>query len=220
MVWLDNVDVLVQTLCARSQRPVRTQQMRRTAIGFCLDDSNRALLVVGDRAKEKEQHEWPVAGGVALLARFVRDGKATLTLARQHKQILLSNAEPARLAEWLHALKGGAAGRRDERPAASPPPRPLAKRTPAAANVAASPSLASPTVVSRRKARDLRPSPGSLPLRPSPVLSPSTRQALSEERQPRSGPRWRTVIMQEQQAVLKAALRGESFFFTGGAGTG
>jgi len=26
--------------------------------------------------------------------------------------------------------------------------------------------------------------------------------------------------MQEQQAVLKAALRGESFFFTGGAGTG
>ena len=210
MVWLDNVDVLVQTLCARSQRPVRTQQMRRTAIGFCLDDSNRALLVVGDRAKEKEQHEWPVAGGVALLARFVRDGKATLTLARQHKQILLSNAEPARLAEWLHALKGGAAGRRDERPAASPPPRPLAKRTPAAANVAASPSLASPTVVSRRKARDLRPSPGSLPLRPSPVLSPSTRQALSEERQPRSGPRVLVsrLALERRRTPLYSAVLG------------
>jgi ATP-dependent DNA helicase PIF1 len=65
-----------------------------------------------------------------------------------------------------------------------------------------SPTLASPAARQQRKSRNLARSPAGTP--PSPALSPASVQRLSAE----------------QQEVLKAALRGESFFFTGGAGTG
>jgi len=79
---------------------------------------------------------------------------------------------------------------------------PLSKRTPGSANVPQSPTLASPSAGQRRKSRNLARSPEAAA--PSPVLSPGSAQRLTAE----------------QQVVLKAALRGESFFFTGGAGTG
>jgi len=77
MVWLHEADVVIQTNCIRTGRTVRTQTVKRTSLGYCLDDANRALLVVG--RSEKEQLEWPVAGGVQILARFAEQGKATLT---------------------------------------------------------------------------------------------------------------------------------------------
>jgi ATP-dependent DNA helicase PIF1 len=79
---------------------------------------------------------------------------------------------------------------------------PLFKRTPGSANIPQSPTIASPAASQQRKSRNLARSPAGMA--PSPVLSPGSAHRLSAE----------------QQVVLKAALRGESFFFTGGAGTG
>lgn len=87
--------MVVQTTCVRTGRIVRTQTVKRTSLGYCLDDANRALLVVG--RTEKEQLEWPVAGGVQILARFAEQGKATLTIAKQHKVLLVSRADPQEL---------------------------------------------------------------------------------------------------------------------------
>lgn len=95
MVWLHEADVVIQTNCIRTGRTVRTQTVKRTSLGYCLDDANRALLVVG--RSEKEQLEWPVAGGVQILARFAEQGKATLTIPKQHKVLLVSRADPHEL---------------------------------------------------------------------------------------------------------------------------
>lgn len=210
MVYLHECDVLVQTICIRSTKVVRSQAFKRTSIGYCLDDANRVLLCVGK--VEKEQIDIPVAsGGVHLIATFTAQGKATLTIARQRKVLLISNADPNELVAWIRALKGGAPSSKamlSRNPSAGAsgsagsPARPLSKRTPSSANVPSSPSFGSPTGA-EKKLQNLSRSPAA-PVGPPVVLSPSAMQKLSEE----------------QQEVLKEALRGTSLFFTGGAGTG
>ena len=188
MVWLHEADVVVQTMCCRSGKVVRTQNVKRTCVGYCMDDANRALLVVGNT--EKDQLEWAVAGGVQIIAKFAAQGKATFNIARQHKMIFISRADPQDLIAWLKALKGGtpsskALSRNPRGGASGSPSRPLSKRTPSSANVPSSPSITSPAARQPRKSQNLSRSPGDAP---SPALSPGSLQRLSEDQQEVSNP--------------------------------
>ena len=193
MVYLEPVDVTVQHICPGSGRVVRTTQQRATRIGFVVDDDGRRTLAIG---RDKLMQEWAVAGGVRMHTRFVIEGKATLHVVRRNVQLMISGAEPPRLRAWIGALQSG----RPPSSAADDGPfkRPLMPRSP---NVdPTSPGGYAP----KRREYGLDETPRAAVVPRHIALSPGAEAALTDE----------------QQTVLRAALAGESFFFTGGAGTG
>ena len=101
---LEGVDVSIQHVCPRTGRALRTVQLKKSSIAYCLDESDRRVLVIG---RDKLQHEFPVLGGVQMLTRFVSEGKATLVIVRQNITVLLSRADPADLSTWCKALTSG-----------------------------------------------------------------------------------------------------------------
>jgi ATP-dependent DNA helicase PIF1 len=193
MVWLESADVTLQYLCPQTGTCQRSSVVKATRVGFCLDETDRRVLTVG---RDRALQEWAVQGGVRVHNRFMEHGKLTLHLVKRNLQLLLSNADPAQLRAWCRALAGPPAPRGEE-----PAKRPLG----------ASSTLNTPAVSPAgrsKKPRDLGEAPAQTPA-PSaapapPALSPGTASSLTDE----------------QQAVLRAALGGRSFFFTGGAGTG
>ena len=217
---LDNVEVTTQHMCPRTGRTLRSVTAKRSCIAYMIDESDRRIIMVG---RDKESHEYPVAGGVALLTKFVTTGKATLILQKRNITILLAKADPEALDRWCAALKHGV----------PPPPKSEAGR----------PSSVEP--LSKRPLASGAPAFGSAPARPNtgggraPLsgLSPSAANNSpaivapeKKAREPgRPSPTWQTpppltprsrLLTTEQQAVLREVCAGRSVFFTGGAGVG
>eukprot|EP00966_Prymnesium_polylepis_P118611 2742022-Prymnesium_polylepis.1 len=200
---LDACDVTTQQVCPRSGRVVRTMAYRRSCIAYCIDESERRVLMIGS---DKDAAEYPVAGGVQMLTKFASDGKATLILPKRNTTILIANACPEALQRWCHALKTG-----------GPPP---AKAAAAAAEPLSKRALSSPAIGSARRAPLSDLSPSALASTPSVAAAKKARDPG-----PRPSPTWQSPpvaqgLTQQQTAVLRAACSGRSIFFTGGAGTG
>ena len=199
--------VTVVTLDPRTGGVVNSKTHSTTAIAYCIDEANRKCLVVG--LDDKHSREFSVVGGVKLHTRFVHEGKATLQLLKRNMNLMISNADPQALREWVQALASGrppapkeAAGSSSSpRPASAPPKRHLAPSTPSRANTG------SPDPLPRSKGKMGR-APGCSPAWASAndrQLSPSATANLTSE---------------QQEVMREVVLGGKSVFFTGGAGVG
>lgn len=206
----DGVDVTITLSCARTGRMIRSNTTKRSAIAYCVDESDRRVLVVG--RDEKSSQDFPVAGGVQVITRFVHEGKATLIVPKRgltlFLQVDLSQADE--LGAWCRALTSGRPTPSAAAPGAGPAKRPLAAQR-------GTPSRPSRPPLSSR-------SPSSAN-GPSPAASVAPKKASRS----RESPSWRSPVAlspgaqqltEEQQGVLKEVLRGASVFFTGGAGVG
>ena len=70
-MWLTPVDVVIQTLCPRTGKLLESRKVGHTCIAYCLDEDDRRVLIVGEG---KQQREFPVQGGVRVIARFAAEG--------------------------------------------------------------------------------------------------------------------------------------------------
>ena len=217
--------VTVVTLDAPSGRVLSSRSHNASAIAYCIDESNKRCLVVG--TDDRTSREFSVAGGVKLHNRFMHEGKATLTLMRRNINLMISNAAPHELKEWMHALASGrppppkaevpsssgaapAAGADSSaRPASAPPKRHLAPATPSRANArggGGSPGLHD---APRSKGKMGR-APGS-----SPTWAAAADGGASLSAADRAD-----LTAQQQEVLRDVVLGGKSVFFTGGAGVG
>ena len=91
---LDPVDISLVQVCPRTGRSLHSLALKQTAISYCLSETDCAsaqasrILVIG--REEKSQREYPVAGGVKVIARLAAtEGKATLMLVKRNLQVML-----------------------------------------------------------------------------------------------------------------------------------
>ena len=213
---LESCDVTTQQVCPRTGRVLRTVACKRSCIAYCIDEQDRRVLMIGSG---NDARELPVVGGVQLLTKFASVGKATLVLPKRSTSILLSNADPSALQQWCDALKSG-------RP---PPPKAEAGKQPVDPN--SKRPLNSPASIGG--AGGAAPAGSRAPLAsisPACANSPAAHAGKKARDPTRRSPTWQTppgpltprsaALTLEQQSVVRAVQKGESIFFTGGAGTG
>eukprot|EP00035_Acanthoeca_spectabilis_P032052 m.16929 g.16929 ORF g.16929 m.16929 type:complete len:614 (-) comp5113_c0_seq1:133-1974(-) len=152
-------------------------------------------------------------GGVTLRGKFIAEGKATIQLIGQRVHILISQAEPHRLAEFMRLLCTKLAARKKEKQSqgATKENRVPYLQTKMKSKLYRPPDTVSEISPVSDRERSVCP---SLKRHREPVaaaaaaLSPGKKQRLLDELDP------------DQRAVFDAALSGQSVFFTGKAGTG
>ena len=208
--------ITVVTLHPSTGAVLSSKAHSSSAIAYCIDESNKKCIKVG--VDDKYSREYSVQGGVKLHARFVDQGKATLTLVKRNINLMISQADPAALKEWMHSLATGrppppppppppasaASSSSSPRPASAPPKRHLAPSTPSGANAAS----ASP--------RDSR-SKGKMGRAPAWASPPDQADAAGRRLSPSATA---TLTSEQQEVMREVVLGGKSVFFTGGAGVG
>nr|XP_008534183.1 PREDICTED: ATP-dependent DNA helicase PIF1 [Equus przewalskii] len=198
--------VAVEELSPGGQ-PRRRQALRTAVLSLGRNERRELMLRLQAPGPAGRPRCFPLRAA-RLFTRFAAAGRSTLRLAAEGApragavQLLLSDCPPDRLRRFLRTLR--------LKLAAAPGPPPASART----------QLLGPrprdfVTISPLQPEELRPA------EPRPEVEPSTevpRWPLPMKRL--SLPPAKPQLSEEQAAVLRVVLKGQSIFFTGSAGTG
>lgn len=191
-------NVVLQHVSAQTGGVTRTKSFKMVELTVAVDDARVKSLVACTRPKQTVLAEGRALAGASIKAKFAREGKVTIALPAVNMFIFVSNANPARLPDWIDELARflgvapPAHASRDERGAC-----------------AALGATQQPNSLAGRRARDdPRASCGQ--------IEPSTKRARTTDDAGPDAP----ALNAEQVAIVQLVRDGHSLFFTGAAGTG
>lgn len=220
---------------------VRCRENHKAArLSLCRASSSAIVLRVSQSDNRETTHRLK-SGQLQLRRRFLKDGRATITLLDERLNLMLSNCPPGHLASFLRTMMIKlTAGQSEPKPREGPrylphPPSSLENISPLTdadisraqkvldtrAAASTTPQRAGPRVECKRKALTISPS-GKENRKQSCLrtLSGPPSKTFSGKEIQRSLIKRSLSLTDQQSWVLDLVRSGRSIFLTGGAGTG